>query len=80
MCLGGATLPVYKGVEEGEGVATLGAPQEESYSHRELPPFHVGVGEEREAERGRKERGALPPFLVQFVLGRGGAVPLYGVP
>mgnify|MGYP005825649045 CR=1 FL=1 len=32
--LGGASLPVYKGVE-GEGPATLGAPHEESYSHRE---------------------------------------------
>ena len=30
----GASLPVYKGVEEGEGQATLGAPHEESYSHR----------------------------------------------
>ena len=35
LCLWGAPLPVYKGVEEGEGPALLGAPQGEPYSHRE---------------------------------------------
>ena len=34
LSLGGASLPVYKGVKEGEGAATLGAPHEESYSRR----------------------------------------------
>ena len=35
VCLWGAPSPVSKGVEEGEGLALLGAPQGESYSHRE---------------------------------------------
>ena len=36
LCVYGVPLSsVYKGVEEGEGPALLGAPQGESYSHRE---------------------------------------------
>ena len=35
VCLWGAPSPVYKGVEEGEEAGLLGAPQGESYSHRE---------------------------------------------
>ena len=33
--LGGASLPVYKGVEEGEGRPSTMARPGESYSHRE---------------------------------------------
>ena len=37
------------------------------------PPFHVGVGEEREGERGGKEGGGAAPLLVQFGLEGEGA-------
>ena len=65
----------------GGGPPTLGAPHEDSYPHREYnPPFHVGVGEEREGERGGKERGA-PPSLSNSDWGEGGArLPLAAPP
>ena len=64
--------PVYKGVEEGERVGPYGAPSRSpTPTGSRTPPFHVGVGEEREGERGGKERGGAAPLLVQFGLGGG---------
>ena len=67
VCLWGAPSPVYKGVEEGEGPALLGAPQGESYSHRELDSNPSNSRSRREGRRRDGEgKGGCPPFLVQF--------------
>ena len=74
MSLWGAPSPVYKGVEEGGGPALYGAPWRSPTptGSRILPPSLVVLGE-KEGGRGRKERGAPPPFLVQFGLEGEGA-------
>ena len=65
MSLGGASLPVYKGVEEGEGRPSLWR----SLGGVLLPP---GVGLllsllEKEKGRGKEKEGRVrPPSLVQF--------------
>jgi hypothetical protein len=71
----GAPLPPYiKDQGGGSGWPREGTPgRSPTPTESRTPPFHVGVGEERGGERGRKERGASPPFLVQVGHGRGGA-------
>ena len=84
MCLQGVPpSPYIKEWRRGRGLATLGAPHEESYNHKEEDsPFHVGVGEEREGERG----GGAPffsstpsPSQVLIKLGKGGVLLPVGV-
>ena len=68
--------PVYKGVEEGEGPALLGAPQGESSSHREQDS-NPSKSRSRSQGKGRGKRrkeGALPLPLVQFGLVNGGGI------
>ena len=75
----GVNGPTWASGEKREGgrrgPATLGAPHEESYSHREedspLPSRSRRRGERRGREEGKG--GRRPPSLVLFRLGRGGA-------
>ena len=72
VCPWDAPSPVYKGVEEGERPALRGAPQGESYSHRE---------EERgKEERGGRKGGRRPPPCPIRTRGRGGARPALAAP
>ena len=71
MCIWGAPSPVYKGVEEGDRPALLGAPQGEDSNPSKSRSRRVG------RRRERKGKGSAAPHLVQFGLdGEGCGHPL----
>ena len=79
----GAPLPPYiKDQGEEAGGQEEGAPgRSPTPTGSRTPPIQVGVGEEREGERGGKERGAPPALLVQFGLeGEGARGPALATP
>ena len=55
--------PIYNGAKEGRGGRPGGVLLPSGVG---LPPFLVGLGEGVKEEGERKERGAPPPYLVQF--------------